>query len=239
MTLIIETVIYIFLKAYEYYPRIIPNSPKNDGVIGNIFSQFSISTVTLFICVLDISFYGAVLAGTMFYLIEKLFLALGIYQTYWYRPWITLIALTLLFQTVKKWYKIAFKSNSQVIQYITTLLAVISLYLPTTNWLGILSGLYDIKEDILIDPFISHAVIAIPKYLIQINIVYFLYKYKANWIWNLAAVAVILTGDAILYYTNLMHVKEGWLLIYSCISISTTYLYIFIIDKLLYPKSSL
>lgn len=234
LTLFIETVIYVFLKAYEYYPLIIPHSPKNDGVVGNILSQLSISTTALFVCVFKVPIIGVVLAAAMFYLIEELFLALGIYQQYWYKSWITFVGVIILFQTIKKWHKLTINNDSQVIQYITIILGAIAIYLPTTNWIGILSGYFDIKEDILIDPYISHAIVAIPKYLIQINMVYFLIKRKPGWIWNMVVILFLLSGDVILYYTKLINVKEGWLLIYSGISIFTAYLYIYIMDKLLY-----
>jgi hypothetical protein len=234
-TLIIETVIYVFLRAYEYYPLVIPNSPKNDGVLGNIISQVSISVAALLICVFEISLRGIVLAAALFYFIEKLFIALGIYQVYWYRPWITFCGLTVLFLFFKKWYK-EISNNSAVIKYFTILLGVLSLYLPTTNWIGILSGYFEIKDTLLMDPYISHAVITIPKYLIQMNIVYFLYNNKKNWTWYMASFALILTIDIILYYTNLMYVKAGFLLIYSAISFLTVYLYVYSMNKLLYKN---
>lgn len=233
LTLFIETLIYIFLRAYEYYPQLIPNSPKNDGVIGNIISQLSISATALLICVFNIPFKGIILAGASFYLIEELFLSLGIYKHYWYKSWITFVGLTILFQIIKKWYKLTFIGKNQVIQYITIMLGAIALFLPTTNWIGILSGYFEIKDDILIDPFISHAIVAIPKYLIMINLVYFLIKKRANWIWNIAMIIVTMSCDSILYYTKLMYVREGWLFIYSGISLFTAYLYIYIMDRLL------
>jgi hypothetical protein len=234
LTLMIETVIYIFLRAYEYYPHIIPNSPKNDGVVGNLFSQFSISIAALFVCVFEISLKGVVWIAAAFYSIEKLFLALGIYRHNWYKAWITFIGVIILFEFIKKWYSTVIKSNSQVIRYITITLGVLSLYLPTTNWIGILSGYYEIKDNILVDPYISHAVITIPKYLLQMNLVYFLYNKKAKWIWYSTAFALILIGDIILYYTNFLYVKDGFLLIYSGISFLTIYIYVHLMKKLIY-----
>lgn len=232
---VIETVIYIFLKAYEYYPRIIPQSPKNDGVIGNIASQFAITVVALFICIFDISLIGVIILGFIFFLIENLFLTLGIYQDFWYKPWITFVITIIGFEVVKKWYKTTFTSKSELVHYTNVILGVLALFLPTTNWIGILSGYVAVKANILIDPYISHAVVSIPKYLIQINMVYFLYRYRAGWVWNAVGIAVVFIGDAVLYYTKLIYIKDNWLLIFSGISVITTYLYVFAMEKLLYP----
>lgn len=236
LSFLIETIIYIFLRAYEYYPNIIPNSPKNDGVAGNIISQFSISTASLLICVFNISFKGTALIVVIFYFIEILFLDLGIYETFWYRPWITSIGLITFFTFVKRWYKAFLIRNSGKMHYLTVIPGVITLFLLTTNWITILTGHVVVKPDILIDPFISHAVVAIPKYLIQINMVYFLRRYNANWLWNAAVIAFILLVDAVLYYTNIVYVKEGWLFIYSGISIFTLYFYVHLMQKLLYSE---
>lgn len=233
LTLLIETILYIFLKAYEYYPHIIPQSPKDDGVVGNIISQISISTAALYVCVFDVSLGGIIISAAVFFLIEELFLALGIYQHYWYQSWITFVGVIILYQSIKKWYQSTTKGIRPVNWYITIMLGALALYLPTTNWIGILSGYFDIKEDILIDPFISHAVIAIPKYLMLLNAVYHLVEKKASLLWNAAFISTMVLLDAILYYTKIIHVKEGWLLIYSGISIFTAYLYINIMSKLL------
>jgi hypothetical protein len=233
-TLLIETIIYVFLRAYEYYPYIIPNSPKNDGVLGNLISQFSISSVTLLVCVFKIPFRGMVLASGCFYFIEKLFLDLGIYKHHWYSTWITFLGLIVIFKLTQKWYAKVITKENKLINYITIIIGALSLYLPTTNWIGILSGYYEIKDNILVDPYISHAVVTIPKYFIQIITAYFLYIRKANWLWNLAAFAVLLAADIVLYYTKFMYVKDGFLFLYSLISFSTSYLYVYIMKNLLY-----
>lgn len=234
LALFIETIIYIFLKAYEYYPGIIPNSAKNDGVLGNICSQLSVSIAALFISVFNIRFRGVVLIGAIYFGIEWLFLALGIYQIFWYRPWITLILLTSSFEIAKRWYRTVMGRHNRVLCSVTAILGIFALYLPTTNWFGILSGFYDIKEDILIDPYISHAVVAIPKYTTQILMFYFLNKCKANWVWYAVVVGVVLSADVLLNYTGLLFVKDGLVLVYSAITIITTYLYILLMEKLLY-----
>lgn len=234
MTLIIETIIYVFLRAYEYYPLIITTSPKDDGVLGNIISQFSISTAILFVCFFHISTKGIVLITFLFYIIEKLFLFLEIYKHYWYKEWITSIGLIVLFKLSLIWYRKVFTSSNKLLKYTTVLLGVLSLYLPTTNWIAVLSGYFDIKDNLLIDPYISHALIAIPKYLIMMNIVYFLYDKKAKWFWYIVTFSVIFICDTILYYTNLMYVKDGFLFIYSGICFLTVYLYIVSMRKLLY-----
>lgn len=51
LTFCFEMVILSVLKAYEYYPKLIPHSPADDSIAGNLFSQFSVSATALLIAV--------------------------------------------------------------------------------------------------------------------------------------------------------------------------------------------
>ncbi|MDP4128312.1 MAG: hypothetical protein Q8912_15445, partial [Bacillota bacterium] len=57
ITFSFEATVYLFLKAYDYYPMIFPQSPLNDGLAGNLFSQFSVTASALLISVLNLKYY--------------------------------------------------------------------------------------------------------------------------------------------------------------------------------------
>src|SRR6266511_5319082 len=55
-----ETIIFIFMKAYNYYPMILKNPPmpSDDMLLGNLFSQSSVSATALLVAVFNLRFYG-------------------------------------------------------------------------------------------------------------------------------------------------------------------------------------
>ena len=50
----IEVLLLLVLNAYTYYPMLTPEDAFMDAVLGNIFSQVSVSTSALLYCVLDL-----------------------------------------------------------------------------------------------------------------------------------------------------------------------------------------
>ncbi len=58
MTYSFEVTIFGFLKSYDYYPMIFHQiSRLDDGLAGNIFSQFSVSATALIISFLNLKYY--------------------------------------------------------------------------------------------------------------------------------------------------------------------------------------
>jgi hypothetical protein len=102
MAFSIEVTIFCFLKAYNYYPMVFPQSPINDGLAGNLFSQFSITATSLLIAVFNLNDYYFFIFGGIYGIIEELFLKLGIYSHNWYQTWITVLGLILIFWMTKK-----------------------------------------------------------------------------------------------------------------------------------------
>lgn len=100
-----ETFIMIFLNAYEYSPKIIQNpklDPFNDVLAGNLFSQFGVASSSLLLTVRRKPFYWYVVISFIYSMVEVLFVFLDIYRHYWWRTWMTFIAL-LLFFAISKW----------------------------------------------------------------------------------------------------------------------------------------
>jgi hypothetical protein len=100
----IEASLVIVLNAYTYHPMITPWDPFQDAVLGNIFSQVSVSSTAVLYCVLGLrKRYIPVLAGCYF-VIDILFVKLGIYEHHWYRSFYTFIGFNLFCWMVNKWY---------------------------------------------------------------------------------------------------------------------------------------
>ncbi|MGE4485240.1 MAG: hypothetical protein AB7C97_09045, partial [Oscillospiraceae bacterium] len=76
----LEAILIILLNAYIYYPKLMVNDLFQDLVLGNIFSQTSIAATSALAIVYDLSFGWTVLFAAVYYLIDILFVKLGIYE---------------------------------------------------------------------------------------------------------------------------------------------------------------
>jgi hypothetical protein len=103
-----ETTIFIFFKAYSYYPMILKNPPMpiDDMLMGNLFSQTSVAATALLTATLNLKNYWYVIFALMYGVTEELFLALGIYSHNWYQTWMTVVCLIIYFWIAKKMYQI-------------------------------------------------------------------------------------------------------------------------------------
>ncbi len=100
----IEMVLLVLTKAYTYYPMLLPNDPSMDAVLGNFFSQISVSSTAVLFCVLDLKSIYMFMFAFVYYLIDVLFVALGIYEHYWFRSIYTLLGYVPFCWFIKKWH---------------------------------------------------------------------------------------------------------------------------------------
>jgi hypothetical protein len=77
----------------------------DDGVVGNYFSQFSVSATAMLIAVYELNYYWYIIFAGAYGCIEELFLKLGIYEQYWYRTWMTVASLPVLSWIGKKYMR--------------------------------------------------------------------------------------------------------------------------------------
>ena len=144
-TYLIEAFLLIVLNAYTYYPMITPNDPFFDAVLGNFFSQISITTSAVLFCTLDLkSIYVAAFAFS-YYLVDMLFVRLGIYKHFWYTSELTLVGFVPIFLIIRRWYlslklRIAAKKKGRLFQ-ITLFMAIFTgcantLY-TSQKWIGV------------------------------------------------------------------------------------------------------
>ena len=100
----LEALLVIGLSAYTYHPMITPWDPFQDAVLGNIFSQVSVSTTAVLYCVLGLrKRYIFIFAG-LYFLLDVLFVGLGIYEHNWYQSIYTFFGFTIYCWIIKKWY---------------------------------------------------------------------------------------------------------------------------------------
>lgn len=235
-----ETTIFIFLKAYAYYPMILKNPPMpiDDMLLGNLFSQTSVAATALLVAVLNLKYYWFIIFAVMYGIIEELFLALGIYSHNWYQTWMTVFSFPIYLWIVKKMYEGITRGIKPLFYYGYIYLGLFLPNSPTlTHILLIITRHQDFSTTLLPDPTISRFLIFwVHFHLLSIPIM-LMYFLRFKLIWKALVILVLYIIYYIGYKTNLIWIKEGWFLPVSTANIFQMYLSVVILDKLYNTKS--
>lgn len=229
-----QLTIFGFLKSYDYYPMIFNHiSRLDDGLAGNIFSQFSVSATALLISFLNLNFYWYLLIALIYGGIEEIFLHLGIFKHYWYQTWMTVAGLIILFSITKLLYNKVFRRPGPILKYILTFFAV---YVPHTiliTWPFKLLGYPAFNKNVLPDPVTSVMLMFAISFLSLSNIIMIAYLFRFRWWWNMIIIALFYIAYYIAYKLNFIIYKNiGILIFFATAEILGMYLSVFIIDRL-------
>lgn len=230
-----ETIIFMFFKSYNYFPMIITTSSFDDGLAGNLFSQFSVTATALLIAVLNLKYYWFFIFAGIYAAIEEVFQALGIFKHNWYQTWMTVIAFILFFVIVKLMYKKYFKHPGYVLRYIYIFLGLFPLHFAVIVWYFRLSGNQLFSQNILPDKDSSYILLAIIDYILLSNTIMAMYLLKLKWKWKLIIIMVYYMIYYVVYKTGLIYINEGWFFIFTTAAIFSTYFFVFLLDKLNNP----
>ena len=237
MTFSFEAIIFLFFKAYNYYPMIIPQSPIDDGLAGNLFSQFTVTATAILISIFNLKFYWFFIFSLIYGIIEEFFLSLGIYSHNWYQTWMTMLGLVLLFYIAKKMDEVKFKQISPIWKYIFMLFGLYTLHMPIIFWPSILSGIIKLNTKILPDAMISYALISLINLILLSFTCMTIYFSKLKWLGKLTIVFALY---GIIYFAsslNIIYVKDDYFFIFSTMDIFGMYLSVYILNKLMMNES--
>lgn len=126
LAFLLEAILVIGLNAYAYHPKIVSDLFL-DTVFGNYFSQISISSTGLLIAVYNLSYIWYCIFALIYFLIEELFLKLGIYEHFTYKSIYTFFGFIPFFWIINKWYEIAKDVRNSFINYVTLFFGVVSI----------------------------------------------------------------------------------------------------------------
>ncbi|MFZ5969201.1 MAG: hypothetical protein ACOYVK_18755 [Bacillota bacterium] len=236
MTFTFEATI-LFFNAYDYYPLIMPKTPIYDTMAGNLFSQFSVTSTALLIAVLNLKYYWFFVFSIIYGIIEELFIKFGLYKHHhWYKTWMTMLGLLILFGVTKYVYKNKYMFKKPILRYFFMLHGLFTLHMPTAWWIQMLSGILTLNTKILPYPMSSFVLICVSNlFLISISCM-FIYYSKLKWYWKSMIVLILYCVLYVAYKFALIYVNiKGWFLIFASIDIGGMFLYIFILDKLFPP----
>jgi hypothetical protein len=234
----IESILVVSFNSYSYYPKLIDDLFQ-DTVLGNIFSQVSISSTSALTIVYGLSFRWYVIFAFIYFLIEELFVKLGIYQHFWYKSIFTLIGFVPLFWFVKYWYNKLIESSKYYIHYIT-------LYCSTTAVMGniIVLPMKLLRIQVFTvnfyDDFSKNhtATFAIYGFFLT-NILINLYRWRLQPIWKGIIFTLLFFIQYILYMSGIIYIKNGWFIVATLADLLGVYFFIVIFDRFLRQKPTI
>jgi hypothetical protein len=116
-----EYIVLNIFHGYKYKPRVIRKNYL-DNIFGAVFSQGVIIPFTaLFLTAFKVKWKIRTFFILYFYLVENLFIKMGIYKVHWWRPLFTVMSLPVLFQLSDRWHKLL-KKGIPSVQFITLFL---------------------------------------------------------------------------------------------------------------------
>lgn len=231
-----ELIILMCLKAYIYFPKIFTNQ-HDDSVVGNLFSQTSVSASAVLIAVFNLKFHWQLIIALIYGVIEELFLLLGVYEQNWYRTWMTIISLLILFRIAKIVNATLSKHIGRIWRYIFIFFGLCTLHLHLVNWASKAVGLRSFNENLCPDIDCSIAIIAAIYHLLLAVSTMILYFTNINWKSKVVGIFILYIAHFFAEKYNVLMSADGWFFILTSISIWGMYLNIYILDRL-YPKAS-
>lgn len=228
-----EAGVMFFLNAYSYYPMIFPGDPLEDLVIGNLFSQFSVTSTALLLIVFRKNAWWYILSALIYCGIEWAFLRLGIYVHNWYSTWITFVGFLFIFWIAKVIYDGCLVHVTCFQRILYTFISFYTLYLVTLLWPFKVAGVIDFNMSLLSQDRKSYAFLALLNMALITVPCMFAYYTRARWRWKAVAVAAMVLAVLAECALRLMTIARPWFVLYPAIEISGSYLYVFLLDNLL------
>jgi hypothetical protein len=230
MTYFIEVFLMLVTDAYAYYPKIASDS-FHESLIGNFFSQYSVSASALLIAALGLNIWWQIGFTIVYYLIDVLFVRLGIYSHNWYQSWYTLAGFFFYSRIVISWYKKIFAQPSRFIYFITLFLGTFAI---GGNAIGTTLNFLEIRRfsmGLFSQATKDHTATGILYGILIAVILIPLYRLKSHPILKCLILLMMYVFDYVLYRAGVIIVKPGWFTIGTIIAVLGRYLITGMVDR--------
>ena len=217
-----EVLLVLFLHAYAYMPMITEDI-FFDTVLGNIFSQVSVSSSAVLICTLGLSNWWLLGFSAAYFLIDLLFSSLGIYVHHWYRSVYTLAGFFIFGSIVKYWYNTFYRSPSKKLSYVTLFLSAFAI---TSNLLGTALRFFAIRifqAGLFPDPSRDHTATTLIYMPVLVMISMALSRRKTPWFWKGSVFLLLFICQYGLVQSGIMIVRPGWQVIVLLLDLAVFY----------------
>lgn len=250
LTYWIEVMLVLVLDAYTYYPMLTPWDPFQDAVLGNIFSQVSVSTTAVLYCVLNLRSIFIPVFAVAYYLIDVLFVQLGIYAHHWYQSIYTLIGFIPYCWMIKKWYlwltgvpntPKLFRSlglhDHNLKKWLLTGTLFLAIFAAAGNSLITtqkVAGLQIFHGGFFADMSKDHTATSLIYGPVLIVLMIALHRWKRPFVYKAGALLILLACHCALYLCGILTtVLTGWCVIVSLIDLLGYYFWTVFLERLL------
>ena len=233
LTYMIEVVLMFMLNAYSYQP-LLAQDKVQDSIIGNFFSQFSVSSSAVLICVYRLSIYWRIGFSITYYLIDLFFSHVGAYTHHWYLSIFTLAGFFLYSLMVSKWYaNLQNNINSKLLFGASLFLAAFAV---AGNSIITILNLTDIQMFQLpvTGEIVSNHLYGSLLYGPTLILIFMaLQRAKLHWGLKILFFPVLLFIQCLLYTIGFIKVKEGWFFAVSLIDLLGYFIWVTVLYRFL------
>ena len=113
-----EFTLLVAFNAYRYFPKIF-NDSFLDSVFGNYVSQISVATSVMLAIIYRIPVMCNLIIAGIYFLIDILFVELGVYRHLWYKSWYSFVLVVLSLLVASKWYRRLLNHPNPFLYYLT------------------------------------------------------------------------------------------------------------------------
>lgn len=233
ISFVFEAILVLGFKAYSYYPKLFRDSYL-DIIFGNYFSQISVSATSLLLAVYESSYIWYGVFGFIYFLIEVLFIKLGIYEHFWYKSVYTFFAFILFASLIKIWYKSSKDSKSRLINYLCLYFSVAS-FSTFTIFLGQrLLGIQLLQSKLFFtDVNRNNTSSGFVYQFIVLNYLIILYKSNLNRVVKAIAFAFLYLAQYLAYRMGYLYITDGLFFLVTSLDLLGCYCLIVVFNYLL------
>jgi hypothetical protein len=229
---VLEAITVLGFNAYTYYPKIVPDLFL-DAVFGNYFSQISVSSTALWLATYNLSLIWNCIFAFIYFLIDVLFVRLGIYEHFWYRSIYTFFGFIIFSWLIKKWHDKAKNSTNWFINYTSLYFSIAAITTFTVFLSQRLLGIQLLRGHLFADIAKDNTTTSFIYQFIVINFLIILYKLKLHWVVNTLVWAGLFIVQYLVYRAGYIYIHKGLFFIASSLDLIGCYCWITVFNYLL------
>jgi hypothetical protein len=213
----LEAIVLFILNAYAYKPKLFPD-PWVENITGHLIANTALwSSTAILVMYFQFSIPLLCLVSVFFMSIEELFLKFDAYDHYWWKTEMTGIGVFLFLMAMKKWYSKLQENGHKLLRFITigiiawvlikistSVLTVIGKLIFKVNWYENIYRSSAIFDALLYDVFMASI------FTIFVSVL-------KKPFWSIVPFVIIIAGDMLLNYLDILVFFNGWNLIYLTI----------------------